>query len=304
MRSAAAVILVLAVASARADDTPAPSPAPGADSIAAAKKDFAAIRSTAISPDTNLSLPTLDMKDVGPSPGAPAPIAPAPLASDKDATLDPTKKTTATGNWLVDAMDKDKNPGRAQPSRPGDDRLKADTDPDADPDKTDSAGSRDAAETREATAQKEPGDRTYNPLDSFMASWISARDHDLLVPASKGDGSASAEGAPKAEAPAGPDPMPSGSLVDMLLPAPDAASWSDSKPDANPFIAPPDSDAAPAVRFFTGADSAGVAPFGLTDSVSGPSASGVQPSDSSRTFIPDFAQPSDDDKYFKQMKRF
>jgi predicted transcriptional regulator len=26
--------------------------------------------------------------------------------------------------------------------------------------------------------------------------------------------------------------------------------------------------------------------------------------DASRSFIPDFAQPTDDDKYFKQMKRF
>lgn len=307
MRAGPAVILLLAVASARADDAPAQ----GADSIAAAKKDFAAIKSSALAPDATSSLPTLDMKDVGPAPGA-APSAPAPLPAERDASLDSTKKGSTTGNWLVDAMDKDKASGRAQPSRPGDERLKGDTDLTLDPDRADSEradGAKDGAsgsQARDSGGPREPAEHVYNPLDSFMGNWISAHDHDLLVPTSKGEAPAGAESAPRGDAPGVVDPMPSGSLTEMLLPAPDAASWADSKPEANPFLAPADPETAPAVKFFTGADASGFAPFGLADPVPGMASPGAaaQPSDTPRTFLPDFAQPSDDDKYFRQMKRF
>jgi hypothetical protein len=211
-------------------------------------------------------------------------------------------------------MDKDRNAERTHPSRPGDERLKSDFDLETDPEKTDAGGARDAAsgaEAREGASRKEaaepaePAGRAYNPLDSFMGSWISARDHDLLVPASKGETPGATEPAPHSDVPGGPDLVPSGSLVDMLLPAPDAASWTDSKPDANPFVAPSDSEPAPAVRFFSGADSGGPSPFGLSDPVpvAGSPGPATQAGDS-RTFQPDFAQPSDDDKYFRQMKRF
>jgi hypothetical protein len=303
MRSAAAVLLLLAAATVRAEEAPAPAQ----DPIAAAKKDFAAIRSTAVSPDPSSPLPALDLKDVGGAPAA-ALSAPTPLPSDGETSLDPAKKSKGTGNWLIDAMDKEKNAGRTQPSRPGDERLKPDAELEADADRTETGGAREGAsgaEARDAASPKDPADKTYNPLDSFMAGWISARDHDLLVPSSKDGAPAGAEAA-RLEGPAGPDPMPSGSLVDMLLPPPDSASWGDSKPEANPFLAPSDSEPAPAVKFFTGADAPGFAPFGLTDPVpgAGPSGPSALPADASRTFLPDFAQPSDDDKYFKQMKRF
>src|SRR5580658_5936940 len=125
---AAAVVLILVVAQARADDAPAQ----GADSIAAAKKDFAEIKSSAIAPDTNVAMPSLNMKDLGQAPLGAAPSAPVPLPSDKDASLDPANKASATGNWLVDAMDKSKGSERAPPSRPGDERLKGDLETDAD----------------------------------------------------------------------------------------------------------------------------------------------------------------------------
>jgi hypothetical protein len=306
MRAAAgAFILVLAAAPIRADNAPAPA----ADSIAAAKKDFATIKSSSLAPDSTSALPALDMKDMGPTPGAQGITAPAPLASDKETSLDPTKKSKGTGNWLVDAMDKERNSENAKPSRPGDERLKADADLEADPDKAESAGAKDEAsgrEARDSASPREPTDHVYNPLDSFMASWVSARDHDLLVPTSKGEAPGGVEAAPHSDVSAGPDPMPSGSLVDMLLPAPDTASWEETKPEANPFVAPSDSEPAPAVRFFSGADSSGFAPFGLTDAVptGGQSGPAAQSADGPRNYLPDFAQPSDDDKYFKQMKRF
>jgi hypothetical protein len=308
MRPAATAIVVLfAVAALRADEPPAP--AQGADSIAAAKKDFAAIKSSSLAPDTTSALPTLDMKDMGPTPGAQGISAPTPLPSDRETPLDPTKKAAGTGNWLVDAMDKEKNSENPRPSRPGDERLRAEPPLETDPEKADSGSARDAAsgaEQRETTPAKEPAEHVYNPLDSFMASWVSARDHDLLVPASKGESPGGADAAPRGDAPAGPDPMPSGSLVDMLLPAPDTASWDETKPEANPFVAPPDTEAAPAVRLFSGGDAGGFAPFGPADLVPGGGTSGpsAQPAEAARSYLPDFAQPLDDDKYFRQMKRF
>jgi hypothetical protein len=302
MRSAAAILLALAVASARAGDPPAPD----ADSIAAAKKDFDSIKSSAAPTVGGTALPSMDMKDLGPTPGVPAIEAPTPLPTDKDLSLDPTKKKTGTGNWLVDAMDKKND--TAKSGKPGDDLLKDDTDLANDSEREDGRGARNSqssSEARDTPEQKEAASRVYNPLDSFMGSWISERDHDLLVPSTKGDTRVEGDAAKaRPEAP-GTDVVPSGSLVEMLLPAPETAAWSESKVEANPYIAPLEADQPAAVRIFSAPDGAGFAPFESPGPVGGATSSGVgtAPIDTSRSFIPDFAQP-DADPAFKQMKRF
>ena len=138
-----------------------------------------------------------------------------------------------------------------------------------------------------------------------MGSWISARDHDLLVPSTKGDSQAEGDAAKaRPEAP-GTDVVPSGSLVDMLLPAPETAAWSDSKVEANPYISPVEADSSPAARTFSAPESEGFAPLEPLGPIGGATSSGVgtAPIDTSRSFIPDFAQPPDE-QAFKQMKRF
>jgi hypothetical protein len=302
MRAAAAIILALAVASARAGDTPAAD----ADSIAAAKKDFDSIKASTASPVAGTALPTLDMKDLGPAPLAPLIEAPTPLPLDKDLSLDPTKKKGGTGNWLVDAMDKKNDATKS--GKPGDDLLKEDSDLSSATDREDSRGAKDSrsnSESRDGSGAKDEASHVYNPLDSFMGSWVSARDHDLLVPSTKGDTKVEGDAAPtRPEAP-GTDVVPAGSLVDMLLPAPDTAAWSDSKVEANPYIAPVDTDSLPAARIFSAPDGAGFMPLEPLGPVGGSTSSGVgtAPIDTSRSFIPDFAQPVDDPA-FKQMKRF
>jgi hypothetical protein len=302
MRTAAAVVLALAVASARAGDPPATD----TDSIAAAKKDFDSIKSSTASPVAGTSLPTIDMKEVGPAPGAPAIEAPTPLPTDKDSLLDPTKKKAGTGNWLIDAMDK--NNDKAKSGKAGDELLKDDTDLTNDADREDGRGPKDSRakdEDRDGAGPKDSGSHVYNPLDSFMGSGISARDHDLLVPSSKGDAQAEGDAAKARPETPGTDVVPSGSLVDMLLPAPDTVAWSDTKVEANPYIPSVEVDASPAARIFTAPDGAGFAPLEPLGPVGGSASSGVgtAPIDTSRSFIPDFAQPSDDPA-FKQMKRF
>src|SRR5580698_9713419 len=162
MRTAAAVILALAVASARAGDAPAAD----ADSIAAAKRDFDSIKASTASPVAGTSLPTIDMKEIGPTPGAPALEAPTPLPTDKDLSLDPTKKKSGTGNWLVDAMEKNKD-GTTKSGKAGDDLLKDDADLAADTDKEDGRGGKEAQANAEARDGSGPKDTShvYNPLD-------------------------------------------------------------------------------------------------------------------------------------------
>ena len=60
------------------------------------------------------------------------------------------------------------------------------------------------------------------------------------------------------------------------------------------------------MRQFVAPDVPAFAPADLLDLPRGMSSSGVDAKaiDAPRSFIPDFAQPDDDDKYFKQLKKF
>jgi hypothetical protein len=297
MRAKGALFFVLAAAAARAGDPPAP------DSIATAKKDFATIKSLGSPADAGSLLPSMDMKDLGPSPGAH--IDAPPALPDPDALLDPTKKKEkeGTGNWLVDAMDKKSD--RSSPTGK-DSSLKSDPDLLRSGDRTLERGDREAQaspDARDKAGESEMAESVVNPLDSFMAGWISTRDHDLLLPTVKSDG-AVAGGAGRTHAEGLDDlDLGQGTPSDGPIPSPEVAGWSEAKPDSNPFITALELDSAPQGRIFSTPDTSGFAPTALQN---GPAAMGVDPAalDSGRTFIPDFAQPSDDDKYFKQMKKF
>jgi hypothetical protein len=297
MRARGVLIFLLAATAARAGDPPAP------DSIATAKKDFATIRSLASPTDAASVLPSMDMKDLGPSPGAH--IDAPPALQDPDALLDPTRKKEkeGTGNWLVDAMDKKSD--RASPTGK-DSALRSDQELLRGGDRTADRGDRESqasSDARDKAGEREIADAVVNPLDSFMAGWISTRDHDLLLPAGKSDGAAA--GVSGRTHPDGLEDLDTVQATpsESPFPSPEAGGWAESKPDSNPFIAALELDPSPQVRFFSAPDSSGFAPSAPQ---TGPAATAVDPMplDTGRTFIPDFAQPSDDDKYFKQMKKF
>jgi hypothetical protein len=199
----------------------------------------------------------------------------------------------------------DKKDDRQRTSKGRDDLKKGDADLLRDGDKSGAQGERDPLESKdtdERAVDREKAVAAPNPLDSFMAGWISARDHDLLLP-SKSDGAAAIDAA-RAHADALPEMDPGQpALAESLLPAPEAATWADSRSAPNPFLAALDLDPAPQVQFFNSLEAPGFAPL---EPLSAPAASGSDPRslDSGRSFIPDFAQPSDDDRYFKQMKKF
>jgi hypothetical protein len=303
MRFPVAMILALGVAPALLGDPPAPGP----DSLAAARKDFASIKAATAPSDGVSNLPTLDMKDMGPAPGL-AMTAPTPIPTE-ELSLDPSKKKTgATGNWLVDAMDKKDD--RTRSSKPGDDLLKADSDTLAEPEKAGSRGAKDApasADSREKADSRETPEQVYNPLDSFMSGWISAHDHDLLVPSTKGEGLAENDpGRGRVDALPGADAATPASPSEGLLPESDAGGWADVKAESNPYLALLDTVEPAPAKMFTASEVPGYAPLDLADSPQAMTSSGIdsRPIDTSRSFIPDFAQPDDDDKYFPQMKRF
>ena len=286
---------------ARAGDPP-----PADDSIAAAKKDLASIKAPAGSQDPSAALPALQMKDIGPVPGATAPQMPTLTEQEKEDALDPSKKKHSTGNWLVDAMDKkaDEQKDPKTRDREKEDLIKADQDLL----KGDDKDAQVAEATREKADSKEVANSVYNPLDSFMNGWISAKDHDLLLPSSKGEGLTGSEGAKgRADLLPGLDLGASSAAVESLISPSDAEGLADSaRSGPNPYLALLEFQTAPQVRFFSPPEGLGAGPAGLPDVTRGLSTSGVDraAADASRSFIPDFAQPPDDDKYFKQMKKF
>jgi len=297
MRASVALLLAIAAA-ARAGDPPAPA----ADSIADAKKDLAIIKAPAGQQESGAVLPTLDMKDVSPGPGGVRPEAPALLVPERDGALDPAKKKEGTGNWLVDAMDKKSDRPGSSKARDKDDLLKADADP--------LRGDKDASmleDAREKDATPGPSEPVYNPLDSFMGGWVSARDHDLLLPSAKGDGlSVAGIGQAHADTLPGLDLGTGGAPADGLFSAPEGAGPGDVRAGSNPYLAALDLSLGPQAKGFLGPEGQGANPFGLPDLSSGVSSIGAapRPADTERTFVPDFALPPDDDKYFRQMKKF
>jgi hypothetical protein len=143
----------------------------------------------------------------------------------------------------------------------------------------------------------------YNPLDAFMSGWVSDRDRSLLlgpkgeVLAGGDSGGAGAESLPGLEAPAAPS-------AEDLLGMPEVSAIPESGGGPNPYLEGLGA-AGSETRAFTLTEGTQPEAFpaqGFQAPAVEPAAGRVE--DASRTFVPDFAQPSDDDKYFKQLKRF
>jgi len=282
-------------------------PEPAPDSIASAKKDLAAVKALSSPADTSVAnLPSVDMKAVSPGPGGDRIDLPAPLPSGDEAAADPSKKAEkgTTGNWLVDAMER--KPDRAR-SASGRDSLSKD-DKDLSPKGYDRASARADLESKgEAEAPERDGPRqgagaAINPLESFMSGWISPRDRELLLPAT-----GERTGSPDSAVARAQGPQDGALLGDFsaegLLSLGELGASLEGKSEPNPYLSAVDLEPAPAPRMFAGP----AAPDpGAPGGHAAPAwfGSEVGPLEAPRTFVPDFAHPSDDDKYFKQMKKF
>jgi hypothetical protein len=304
MRFGCALPLVLALAVARAGDASEAAP----DSISSAKKDLAAVKALGTPAESPVaSLPSVDMKAVGPGPGGVRIDAPAPLPADDEATADPSKRKEkgATGNWLVDAMDKKTDKERSASGRDALSKVDRDLalrngERAATREELESPG---APESAGRAGPKESNASVYNPLDAFMAGWVSARDRELLLPA-RGDGAAGGEfararpGSPQDGGPALGD-----FTIEGLLSTGELGIAAEARAESNPYLSSADLAEAPSPRMFSGPEASGpVGPEGRAAPAWFGSEAGAL--DAPRTFVPDFAHPSDDDKYFKQMKKF
>jgi hypothetical protein len=291
MRLPLAIAAGLLACAARADSPPAPS-----DSISDAKKDLAQIRAPSPGQDLGASLQGAGLKDIGAVPGGVHAEAPPAIDSAKEAGEPPGKKE-GTGNWLVDAMDKQAEREHSGKAKEKDEQLKEDLalirgedrKPDRDNLLLEEPKERDAPPREEA-------EKAVNPLDSFMSSWVAPRDRELLLTRADPARSDTLPGLDAPQAPGAPDLLPAG--------APDPATFAEP-PALNPYVAALELPEAPALRLLGPAEPADFAQAALPDLSRGISsgAPDARPGDS-RSFIPDFAQPSDDDKYFKQLKRF
>jgi hypothetical protein len=305
MRPRVPLLLLLLAGAARAADPPPPP----ADSIATAKADLQEIRSPTGQQEAAPSLPTLDMKDVGPAPGS----APPDLSmfAVPEAELGPDglkKKKEGTGNWLVDAMDKNSGHSAASRGKEKEDILKGDPNILRDDHTGVQLGKdgRPVDEEKDRAPQAEPPPPVYNPLDSFMSGWISAKDHDLLLPASKGDGLAAEVSKGHSDALQSLELGPAASPAEPVLPGLDATALADPKQAPNPYLADVEAPPAAQLRAFSAPEMPLFSPIDSPDAPHAATLSGEDPRslDTQRSAIPDFAQPSDDDKYFKQAKRF
>jgi hypothetical protein len=296
-------ILLLAIAVAARGEDPAQ---PAADSIAAAKKDLAAIRAAASPAEAGPGLTGIDVRDdaLGAG-GARADSTAAPPAGVPSAA-GPSRGTEGTGNWLVDAMER--KPGQKQIPAVGGDLIQGELGLLKDADRPDARAEKEGepAEASREAESKALAESVYNPLDAFMSSWISAHDREFLLPAARSDSPLAGE---QGKAREGTLPAidlgQRGFLAEGPSPPRDAG-LPDSKAAANPYLADMDRESLAPIKPFSAPDLTGIAPLGLPDFSRGMSAPAVDPRalDPSRALTPDFAQPADDDKYFKQLRRF
>ena len=288
MRPAWTISLLLGAAVALADDKPAPpteKPAPPAEEgIAVAKREFDAVKSQRGARDSaKLELGGLAAPEI--QVGGPAPQA---LPSASEATLAARKKSA---NWLVDAMaeaEKKKSVSDARDKKP-DDRA---------PDKDADALSTARQEPRDANKSIEPAG---NPLDRYMASWMSPHDFSLLRPVLAGDTTNFLSGRNETtlaglDAGLG-DTVHTDSLG--LLPGGVPTTGIPAPPRENPFLEGLTPPPQTSLRLLPTT----MAPANATNPTSSLLAPAPQPPPA-KALTPDFVKPRTDEKYYKQMKRF
>lgn len=298
---------VLSATGLAADATPTPAASPSDDSITAAKRELDQLKqaTTAGAIDGRSgTLPSVAIPQVH-TDDEPM-IIPPPQ--------DPTKlkRKQSSANWLVDGVmnakrEDDKATDRAAPGRrPNRDaadllsannselHFGADAEKSLDPEKL-----TDAPKSADAPPPPRP-DTVFNPLSQYMASWMTPQDYSLLRPGI--DKRASGSGVEASPAPSAPG-TESGALAALAgiggetFAAP-KTSYAPIAPTENPFLSglslpdmPPPTSSAPV-------------PPPTSTQPSFPLVTPPPSQEPEHSTIPDFAKPSDDDKYLKPLKRF
>ncbi|MBI5769013.1 MAG: hypothetical protein HZA93_14555 [Verrucomicrobia bacterium] len=276
----AGTIAALAADDATARKGPA---APDEDAIAAAKREFDALKAARTTPDlTTAELPKFAAPRL--QVGDAAYFPPTARAEDRAGA----KKKSA--NWLVDAM--------AAPDRKSDLRGTRQIAADglAPGDSTDPT----VEQYKERRPEKKPTDAVLNPLDRYLESWMTPQDLALLKPVLKAD----------ATSPVGTEPLRIPTLTETTRsPMADrevsssfgAGSAGKSMPGReNPYLATlgVPSPASPPVFVSP--------PASAVNRANVPAPAPLTPASvpAQKPPTPGFVKPREDEKFNKQMKRF
>jgi hypothetical protein len=291
---AAAILVAAQAGMAQAEKTEGPMPEKasakpdvGPAAIDGAKRDFETVKSLrefgadSKAPATRLAMPKLD---TGPSA---APVLPRPIRPG-------TEKPGA--NWLVEAMEarEKANPGRAAEAR------------------TSSQGEaerREDKDGRKSADGDEPRLRgrveSVNPFAQYLGEWISPQDYALLKPAlvpadvTEGVGPRGATGARPSEfATEGRDWS---GLSRVGQAAADSRQSGPSRGRVNPYLEVP-SEPSQLPTFLPAPPKPAMAPLVPPPTIVAPPPE--PPPAVPRNKPVDFARPSPDEKYLKQLKRF
>lgn len=292
-----------AVVSASGADSVANSKPP-ANPIESAKKDFQTVKSSAAdappAPAKILSLPAVETESV-------PVLSPIQQARKNQALMD-AKKTNATKNWLIDAVELEKE--RSRNEKRGGDTMSLPRKDHDEPASRGTGGFDDQGTPTPAIASKKLARsakpvESANPLETFMASWLSPSDLALLqanptaaIPAELPVGLAAVSAAPglKAQSFGESGRRFGASRMDAGTGAKAAAS----NPYLEPILSPP-------MRLKNAFGSSAVSPFsapepnGTDEKLPAPR---VAPQEDKTTEHERNSKAADDAKYFRQLKRF
>jgi hypothetical protein len=255
------------------------------DSIAAARRDFEAVKSMRElpAPTRNAGVPRLVMPEfsVGNTPSTPA-------ARTKRPELDGQRS-----NWLVDAVTKRPTPQAG--------RRDERTNPRQEEDLPAESGSK--SEPEDPGATRKDLTRTANPFAPYLEGWMTPQDYALLNPGTN---------QLLADTVFGPRGLPTPAQGELLSPRP--ASGAEMFPSGhtrsralgttvpareNPYLEALGGQA-------PGGTARPVAPDRAAPTVTpvAPAAEALPPPNHPKSRVPDFVRPSPVDKNFKQFKRF
>ncbi len=230
-----------------------------------------------------------------PSPAADLP-APRPPAQRSGTNVE-NAQNGDTGNWLVDAMMKGeaRQTGSGRRGTNARDGSQANDTESTGPGRNPSGSQGTEREPALATRERAAALAAGNPLTPFMADWISQRDHALLLPK---DSTTLGVGAETAGLKGGPDQPLTVTFGGGDRRTDQAASPTDRSKAENPFLralqAP--SSLAPAVSPTPALPTIG----NVTPAMTPP-----EPAREIRPPPPiDLSKPSQDSKYYPQLKRF
>ncbi|MCX6956363.1 MAG: hypothetical protein NTV51_29870 [Verrucomicrobia bacterium] len=291
------VLLCWATIAFAEEKPPSPPPAsPPEDTLETARRELEAIKS--VRGGVEQPRPDLPRFSIPEAPGSSA--APPRLPP----RLTPTDAAAAkkSANWLVDAMMK-----KPAPSVDGRDRRSSDGAEGTDlAEKGAAAGETnleakvtfgDATQRRGATKS---GDPALNPLNGFMAGWMSAQDYKLLQPGMGQESSANliARGESSSYLSAAPGGAAGG--ASLAGTGRTTTARPATPPRENPFLAAAPPSPAPVPPGLSG-----VIPPKPKTAVPPPKTTPPPPEPPpQKSATPDFVKPNDDAKYFKPLKRF